>query len=300
MTAQATLAVCGLLHESNAFADSPTTLDDFLRLDAEAIRLIGPTSGTEVGGAMLAGKELGARVEPTTFAFALSSGPVEDQAATALVTELVSGIATLCETEAVDAVVACMHGSMCAATDPDVEGTALTALRTAVGPDVPIVVTMDWHATVTEPMVEAADALIAYRTYPHIDQEARGREAATLAMRLAAGEEQLHSRWIPTPMMVAGPATRHDHPTMAALLATAEAESERNAGILTWSVAPGFARSDSANSGAHVYVAGSDKAEVDALAETLACQLWSMRDDFEPDLVSVEEAMQRASELVEA
>ncbi|MGI9577236.1 MAG: MlrC C-terminal domain-containing protein, partial [Microthrixaceae bacterium] len=45
---------------------------------------------------------------------------------------------------------------------------------------------------------------------------------------------------------------------------------------------------------------GSDKASVDALAETLASQLWSMREDFEPNLVPVDEALRRASELVES
>src|SRR6185503_7310131 len=49
------------------------------------------------------------------------------------------------------------------------EGEILARVRTVVGPDLPLVVSLDLHANVTPEMVEHADALIAYRTYPHVD-----------------------------------------------------------------------------------------------------------------------------------
>ncbi|SJM35266.1 hypothetical protein BQ8482_660002 [Mesorhizobium delmotii] len=51
----------------------------------------------------------------------------------------------------------------------DAEGEILVRLRAILGPDAPIVVTLDLHANVTEKMAANASALIAVRTYPHID-----------------------------------------------------------------------------------------------------------------------------------
>ncbi|MEZ5255315.1 MAG: M81 family metallopeptidase, partial [Ilumatobacteraceae bacterium] len=284
----------GLIHESNAFADTPTRIDDFMRFGTNTLRLVAPSSGTEVGGAMLESDELGALTEPTSVAMALSSGPVEDLAATTLVDELVEQIIGIGD-DGPDAVVACLHGSMCSTTDPDVESTVLTRIRAALGPAVPVVATLDWHASVTDRMVESADAIIAYRTYPHIDQEERGREAARLALRLTGDTTRLSSTWIPVPMMIAGPATRHDHPTMRSVLDRARDLAERDERIVTWSVIPGFARSDTHWSGTHVYVAATDGAAGREMAREIAASLWAARDSLKAQLASVDDAVDRAT-----
>ena len=51
-------------------------------------------------------------------------------------------------------------------------------MRQVIGKDLPLVVSLDLHANVTPEMVEHADALIAYRTYPHVDMADTGRAAA--------------------------------------------------------------------------------------------------------------------------
>ena len=48
-------------------------------------------------------------------------------------------------------------------------------MRKVIGPDLPLVVSLDLHANVTPEMVAHADALIAYRTYPHVDMADTGR-----------------------------------------------------------------------------------------------------------------------------
>ena len=52
----------------------------------------------------------------------------------------------------------------------------------------PIVTTLDLHANLTETMVRATNALVAYRTNPHLDQRERGQEAARLIARMIRGE----------------------------------------------------------------------------------------------------------------
>src|SRR6516225_2795787 len=70
--------------------------------------------------------------------------------------ELVEGLRRVLP---VDAVLLALHGSLAAEGAPDVEGDVLDALRDLLGPDVPLVATLDLHANVTERMVRAADAL---------------------------------------------------------------------------------------------------------------------------------------------
>jgi len=70
----------------------------------------------------------------------------------------------------------------------DGEGEVLARVREVVGGHVPIVASVDLHANVTERMLCSADALVAYRTYPHVDMAATGERAAMLLERLMAGE----------------------------------------------------------------------------------------------------------------
>ncbi|MCH3772651.1 M81 family metallopeptidase, partial [Campylobacter coli] len=56
-----------------------------------------------------------------------------------------------------------------------------------VGADVPVVASLDLHANMTPAMVRYADALVCYRTYPHIDMAETGQRAAALLARRLAG-----------------------------------------------------------------------------------------------------------------
>lgn len=280
VNAPARVAVCGLIHESNAFASSVTGPQGFVRLRHDQLDGLG-SSGTELGGAILGVQEQGAVAVTTTLAWGQSSGPVADALVEELIDELVDGIERARES-GLDAVVVCLHGSMCSESDSDIEGTVLSRLREVVGDELPIVATLDWHSSVTARMVGAADALVGYRTYPHIDQEDRGREAAALALRLADGPDAVHASWRHPPMLLAGPRTRHAAPAMAELLARARQIGD-DPRVLTWSVLPGFARSDNASTGAHVYVLATDAATADAGTAELAETLWARREEFLPD-----------------
>ena len=57
-------------------------------------------------------------------------------------------------------------------------GELLRRVRAAVGDTVPVAVSLDYHSNVTPQMVEHSDAMIAYRTYPHVDRVETGRYAA--------------------------------------------------------------------------------------------------------------------------
>ena len=75
-------------------------------------------------------------------------------------------------------------------TEDDAEGALLEALRGVVGPDVPIVTTLDLHANATVRMARNANALVSYRTYPHIDGYERAVQAAALVQAAMEGKKK--------------------------------------------------------------------------------------------------------------
>src|SRR5690606_10044837 len=77
-----------------------------------------------------------------------------------------------------------LHGSMVAEEIDDADGYILEAVRKLVGPDIPIVVQLDIHSTITQQMVDMADVLIGRETYPEVDMAERGRECADVLMRI--------------------------------------------------------------------------------------------------------------------
>ena len=72
-----------------------------------------------------------------------------------------------------DAIYLDLHGAMVAEHTEDGEGELLRRVRGLVGPDMPIVLALDYHSNTTAAMIELATGMAAYRTYPHVD---RGRD----------------------------------------------------------------------------------------------------------------------------
>src|SRR5260370_34629593 len=91
--------------------------------------------------------------------------------------------AALAHAGPLDGLLVAPHGATVSEGIADVDGCWLEMLRGRVGPKVPIIGTLDLHANLSPRMVAACNALIAYRTNPHLDQKERGIEAARLMAR---------------------------------------------------------------------------------------------------------------------
>lgn len=121
-----------------------------------------------------------------------SGGPL----AAGLLAELIEIAVAPLRGRAVDGVLLSLHGAQSAVDDPDVSGRVLEAIRAAVGPEVPLVATLDLHANLTRLMVRSADVLVGYHTNPHIDEGTTGaRAAAVLASLLDTAERPTVSSW---------------------------------------------------------------------------------------------------------
>ena len=73
---------------------------------------------------------------------------------------------------------------MAGQTENDPEGRLLTAVRELLGPSTPLVASLDLHAVLTDTMVEQADLLVPFHTYPHVDQYQTGARAAACLLRM--------------------------------------------------------------------------------------------------------------------
>ena len=198
----------------------------------------------------------------------------------------------------IDGVLLHLHGAMVVDSHEDGEGELLERLRRVLGPEVPVVATLDLHANVTETMADNASALIAFRTYPHIDQYERAWQGAELLERAMQGEIKPKTVIARRPMMHGLDWGRTQKGPMAELIARGEA-LESSGDILVASVCAGFALANIRDVGPSVTVTidlSRDGAAVrgQAVAEEFMDHAWATRDYSTVRMLSVAEAVAKA------
>src|SRR5580698_2174285 len=293
------IAVGGFLHETNTFAPTKATYADFVhgggwpamlqgRDLLEVMRNINVGLAGFVGEAATNGWEL----VPTIACAATPSAHVTEDAYERIVKMMIDGIraAGRC-----DAVYLDLHGAMVAEHLDDGEGEVLARVRRVIGKDVPLVASLDLHANVTPQMVEQADALIAYRTYPHIDMADTGRAAARhLALLLREGQRlEKAFRQLPFLIPISWQCTS-DFPAKGIYEKLADMESEA---VPTLSFCPGFPAADFADCGPSVFAYGKTKADAQAAVDRIATIVESHERDFDGRIYTPDEGVQLAMQL---
>jgi microcystin degradation protein MlrC len=199
------IVVAGYQHETNTFAPSLADWAAFTRGDAFPAFMRGQAVfdtfrgvNAPVGGFLDAASAQRWTLVPSAWAGATPSSYVTEDAFERIAAAIVDDVRAALP-HGLDAIYLDLHGAAVAEHADDSEGELLARLRALVGPALPIVASLDLHANVSERMLALADALVAYRSYPHVDMAATGELAARLLVRrLAAGRrEPLHSRRLP-------------------------------------------------------------------------------------------------------
>jgi microcystin degradation protein MlrC len=171
------------MHETNTFSRVPTDMAMIRRRDYHLDNEI-PAAfrGTRsaFGATFEAADKFGWTLVHPVSANPNPSGIVTDAAFEQIVAMVLDAVDTK---GPIDGALLHLHGAMVSESHEDAEGEFLARLRHRLGPDVPVVVTLDLHANVTQRMADNANALIAYRTYPHIDQHERAWQGAELLER---------------------------------------------------------------------------------------------------------------------
>jgi microcystin degradation protein MlrC len=289
-----TVVVGEFSHETNTFAARPTDRAAFAdRREYVGAALLDALRGTNtpVGGIVEAAAERDLDLVPSVAAAATPGGVVTADAYDFYTEEILSTVRV--NADELDGVVLSLHGAMVPEDGTDGEGPLLAAVREAVGPEVPVVATLDLHANVTDEMVEAADALVAFETYPHVDTAETGRRATELLVDLIRADREISMRIERPPMLPYGPLQNTRSGPMAEVMATARRFESRD-GVAKVSVFPGFHKADVPAMGCSVVSVADDGSAAEWAARDLAAELWEMREAFVGEFPDPHDAVGRA------
>src|SRR6202521_3061292 len=236
------IAVGGFLHETNTFAPTKADYADFVHGGGWPAMAQGPdvlktirNINVGVAGFIEQAEPNGWELLQTIFCASSPSAHVTEDAFERIAKVMVDGIRAA---GPLDAVYLDLHGAMVTEHLDDGEGEVLKRVRQVIGKDLPLVVSLDLHANVTPAMVEHADALIAYRTYPHVDMADTGRAAARhLSLLLRSGQRFAKAfRQLPFLIPISWQCT-NDQPTRGIYEKLAALQGEA---VPTLSFCPGF------------------------------------------------------------
>ncbi len=297
------IAVLGFLLESNAFAPVTTRADYEKRcllvgpeISAE-LAAPNPRLPSEVNAFCQQMEKLRPdawELVPILVGDAEPGGPVERGFFDWVVSEVETRLKAA---GPLDGVYIVSHGAMRAEHEMDPDGLLYGRVREIIGPDVPLLATLDLHTNISQAMADHADVLIAYLTNPHVDQRERASEAARAMNEMFEGMRP-QTAFVKVPIAA---------PSVTLLTATGpyadiinegqKAQEASNGAILNVSVAAGFIYSDSPKCGMTVVVtAREDMSAARKLAGALSRKLWADHERYQKALTPIPEAAAMAVE----
>jgi len=284
------ILIARLNHETNTFSPVPTPIEAFAPdFDAAAYRA---NKGMRTGMAAFIdlAEGIGAQLVTPVSAMANPSGPVHAAAYDELTRRIVDAV------PGCDAILLDLHGAMVAENSDDGEGDLLARVR-AAAPGVPIGVALDLHGNVTEKMVQNADVMVGFKTYPHVDMYETGEHAGRLLLQILRGEARYRVCCKRLPLMSHTLRSTTLNGPMRGAVDTAR-QLEGN-GIPAVSVFAGFSLADIAAPCMSVVAtckeedATTTQAAVDSLAQTI----WQRRSEYVWESEPLPDALRRAQSL---
>jgi microcystin degradation protein MlrC len=297
------IAVGGFLHESHSFAPRPTTYADFLQpgglppfsAGADLIAAMRPRS-VPLAGAIAAAEVAGVDLVPLAWGFANPAGPVQDEAFERISARICSPLSVALDDGPLDGVYLDLHGAAVVESFPDAEGELLRRVRGIVGGDLPLTISLDPHANLTEQMVRLADAVVPFRTYPHVDMKDAGARAMRLLLaRIERGRPWARAFrtldfWLP----LGSQCTLM--PPMQTVMTERAALAER-LGSVELAFCFGFPYADFAGCGAAIAAFAETNAQADAAADALLEYVSEREASFVQDTLPAAAAVTEARRL---
>jgi microcystin degradation protein MlrC len=291
------VAALGFHHESNTFAPVPASLAQFLAS--------GPDQGHELiakyaeSQATLAGFIEAAAADPDVELVPLlyfDLNPMGTITAEALETIASRLVAALDAEGPWDAVLLALHGAAASEVHRDADGEILERVRRTVGVEVPIGVTYDMHANVSNRMIDAATVVNIYMTNPHIDARLRARQCADMIFQVVRGE--IHPVMaLETPPLAVNILRQGTSDTPMKELCALATEAASRPGVLSVSIAEGFPYADVEEMGmSFLAVTDGDPDLARAIARELAQATWEVRTELAGNGVEIDVALRRAAE----
>lgn len=291
----ARIAVGGFQHETNTFAPTKATFEHFEVADGWPALTTGPEMFGAVQGINLpaagfveAARAAGHELVPLLWCSATPLAQVERDAYERISAMMIE---ELRRAGSLDAIYLDLHGAMVAEHLQDGEGELLARIRAVVGPDLPIVASLDLHANITAAMVERSTALLSFRSYPHIDMAETGAAAAALVERIlreGAPAKSFRKPAFLIPLVwqctMIEPAA-----TIYRELAAMEAGE-----VMSLTFTPGFPPADIAECGPAVVAYAASQEAADRAADRLSAIIAENEPDFAGHIYQPDEAVRHA------
>ena len=189
----------------------------------------------------------------------------------------------------VDGVLLSLHGAMVLEEFEDGEGLLLETVRNEVGPDVPIIVSLDLHVNMTKRMQKNGTAFFVYDYYPHTDMYDTGVAAAEAMYATLSGKVKPVMRWYKMPFLQ--PCLPTADPVIKKYVDMAQ-EMRQRPGVLRVNICSGFFQADIEEMGVAVIAVTDDDAQLaQDLADELGKAIWADRANLRRRLYTADEAI---------
>jgi len=276
-------------HETNTFSPVPTPLAAFSPTFDEAAYLENLGMRTAMAAFIDLAQQLGATLVTPVSATANPSGPVQAAAYDALTDRIVAAV------PGCDAILLDLHGAMVAENSLDGEGDLLERVR-AAAPGVPIGVALDLHGNITQKIVDNADVVVGFKTYPHVDMYETGQHVGHLLLAMLQGGPRYTVRWRRLPLMSHTLCSTTLHGAMQRAVQAAQAAEKDGQPAVT--IFAGFSLADIPAPFVSVVATAIETpagvAAAQAAIDRIADQIWAERGQFVYRSEALDRSMQRA------
>jgi microcystin degradation protein MlrC len=289
------IAIGGFQHETNTFAPHLAHYEEFVKADGwpaltQGENLFPVMAGLNIplAGFIDAARQIGHQLHPMLWCSAEPSSFVTRDAFEKICNSICQSLQAAND---LDGVYLDLHGAMVAEHFEDGEGELLRRVREIVGADLPVLVSLDLHANVTEAMVEYATAITIFRTYPHLDMAETGARACALLNAALAGQKIVGGmRKIPYLFPLTSQCTDFE-PCKSIYRAVTRLSAPS---ILSADFATGFPPADINECGAAMLVYATDELAMDHVLGELYQQVLDAESNFANDLLTADQAVQQA------
>ena len=290
------IIIAGFQHETNTFAPTKASYADFVQgggfppLSRGADVLKFREQNIPIGGFIQQAEQFGYQLLPVIWAGTSPSAHVEQCTYQRICDEIIASI----QQHPADAVYLDLHGAMVSEQVDDGEGELLRRVREAVGPDIPVIASLDFHANVTQVMFAHSDVLICYRTYPHVDMAQTGQRCAQLLDQIFRGKK-LHKQMYKLPFLIALNAQCTElEPTQSCMNLLEQLEQNNS---VQMNFTPGFPAADFEECGGCIWGYSENAEQLDQAMQRYIAHVLQQETHWNMDFLSPDHAVLQALQL---
>ena len=286
------ILICEFHEETDTFNPEIAQLISFdsgIHAEGEELLLKHRSIPSLFHGIVDAVEEAGGEVVPGISLYSGSAGVVADDVYNLLIERTDHYLKNSGE---LDGVFLSLHGATVTESINDACGNYIEHIRNIIGRDKVIAAGFDLHANITDRILENADAVCLYQTYPHVDFYETGYRAGKMGMRIIAGEPVVMAATTLPVLVPPSGFTSLESPFKEVI--DYGNSLIKDGKILDYSASYVQPWLDIDEIGSTVVVLAEDGDTACRYADDIAEKLFAIKDDCWPDMMSVDEIIDLA------